>query len=134
MRYFLALLLIASPAMACDWKVSERVDPMTDGKVCTITSPSAHLGIGVRGDVVTFVSSGYRYGYDYLTLRVDDHKAIQLGKRARSTNAYESEARDALALIRSGQRMRVQFRTHNGTVNGEAASCNLSALSDACAN
>lgn len=131
MKAALVLLLAASPAIACDWQVSESVDPITDAKVCTITSPTVKLGISVRGDAVAFVSPS-KYRYDYLTVRVDDLPATLLSDRARSTEAFESEARDLLGQIRSGQRIRVQYRDIDGTVNGDGAICNLPDLIDAC--
>ena len=48
--------------MACDWKVTESVDPMTDQRKCMIVSQSAHLGVGVQGDVVTFITKGILVG------------------------------------------------------------------------
>jgi hypothetical protein len=131
MKAAIALLLLTQPAVACDWAVSEKVDPMTDQKTCTITSPTVRLSIGVRGDVVTFVSSS-RYRRDYLTIRVDDQPAMQLSERGRSTDAFEDDAREALAAIRSGQRIRVQYRDLDGTANGDGAICNLLDLISAC--
>lgn len=131
MKSLLLLLVLSAPAAACDWKVSERVDPMTDQKVCTITSPSARLGLGVRGDQVTFVSSS-KYRRDFLTIRVDDQEAILLSDRSRSTGAAEDDARRVLAQIRAGSRIRVQYRDVDGQVNGDAAICDLPALIDAC--
>lgn len=132
MKAALALLLLAQPAMACDWNVAERIDPMTDQKVCTITSPTVKLGVGVRGGAVTFVSSS-KYRYDYLTVRVDDLPAVQLPQRTRSTANYDPAARDLLAQIRAGRRIRVQYRDVDGTVEGDGQVCNLPALIDACA-
>ena len=132
MRYFLPLLLAASPALACDWKVTESVDPMTDQRKCMIVSPSAHLGVGVQGDVVTFItSSAYGFRHDGLQLRVDDNPAILLGRHKR-TDAYESRARDALAQIRQGQRLRVSYLDLPSSVSGDAAICELPSLIDAC--
>lgn len=132
MKAALALLLLASPAIACDWTVSEQIDPMTDAKVCTISSPSAKLGIRVKGSAVSFASPS-RYRYDYLTVRVDDNPAILLSERGRSTEAFEDDARRLLGQIRSGQRIRVQYRDIDGTVNGDGEVCALPALIDACA-
>ncbi len=132
MKTALLLMLVASPALACDWSVSERTDPMTDAKVCTISSPSAKLGIRVKGAAVSFASPS-RYRYDYLTVRVDDNPAILLSDRGRSTEAFEDDARRLLRQIRSGQRIRVQYRDIDGTVDGDGEVCTLPALIDACA-
>ena len=131
MKAVLVLLLAASPAISCDWKVSERIDPMTDLRDCTITSASARLGIGVSGDRVQFVSAS-PYRFDYLTVRVDDNPAIRLPDDGRSTTAFRPEARELLAQIRAGERIRVQYRDIDGTVNGDAMVCNLPELIDAC--
>lgn len=132
MKAAILLFLLASPAVACDWHVTEQVDPMTDLKRCIISSPTVKLGVGVKGDSVSFVSSSPLH-YDYLTVRVDDLPAIQLSDRARSTNAFEPDARLLLGQIRSGQRIRVQYRDISGHVNGDGEVCNLPALIDACA-
>jgi hypothetical protein len=132
MKAALALLLLAQPAIACDWTSSDRIDPMTDTKVCTITSPSVKLGLQVRGGAVSFASPS-KYRFDYLTVRVDDNPAILLSERGRSTEAFEDDARNLLGQIRSGQRIRVQYRDIDGTVNGDGEVCALPALIDACA-
>lgn len=131
MKYLLLLLVLSSPALACDWTVSERVDPMTDETVCTITSPTARLGVLVRGDQVSFASTS-RLRYDHLTVRVDDHQAIHLSDRARSTDAFRDDARQLLSQIRSGSRLRVRFRDVDGTVEGDGKVCNLPELIAAC--
>ncbi|MHB1329896.1 MAG: hypothetical protein ACYC2K_16985 [Gemmatimonadales bacterium] len=132
MKSALLLVLLTQPAMACDWHVFERVDPMTDRKVCTISSPTVKLGVGVRDGAVTFISSS-KYRWDYLTVRVDDLPAIQLSSRGRSTDSYEPDARTVLAQIRTGQRIRVQYRDIDGAVDGDGAICSLPALINACA-
>ena len=131
MKAAILLFLLASPALACDWHVTKQVDPMTDLKRCIISSPTVKLGVGVKGDSVSFVSSSPLY-YDYLTVRVDDLPAIQLSDRGRSTNAFEPDARLLLGQIRSGQRIRVQYRDINGSVNGDGEVCTLPAMIDAC--
>jgi hypothetical protein len=131
MKTALVLFLAASPALAGDWQSADRIDPMTDAKVCTITSPSVKLGVAVRGPDVMFVSSS-KLPYDYLTVRVDDNKAVMLGERSRSTGSYDSDARDLLGEIRAGKRLRVQYRDVDGTVDGDGEVCNLPALIDAC--
>lgn len=132
MKTALLLLLAAFPAAACDWAiVSDKVDPMTDQRVCMVMSPSAHLGVAARGDSVSFASSS-RYRYDYLTIRVDDNEPIMLNDRNNNTRAYDSDARDLLAQIKAGKRIRVQYRDVDGQVNGDAQICDLPALIVSC--
>lgn len=129
MKTLMLVALLSSPA--CDWTVSSKVDPMTDKRVCMITSPSARLGVGVRDGQVGFYS-GSAYTYDYLTIRVDDLPAIRLSERSRNTGAYGPDARTVLAQIRSGQRIRVQFRDYPQSVNGDAPICELPKLIQDC--
>lgn len=131
MKAALVLLALSVPAHACDWKVAERVDPMTDQKTCTITSPTARIGLGVRGQEVTFVSMS-PLRWDYLTLRVDDNPAIQLAQDARSTSAFKDDARVVLSQILAGQRLRTSWRGYPNNVEGEAEICNLPELIRAC--
>jgi hypothetical protein len=134
MRAAALLLLAVSPAYACDWQViSDRKDQMTDARVCIIESKSAHLAIGVRGKTVSFTTGSAYRSRDGLQVRIDENPAILIGERARFSDSYESGARDALAQIRSGQRLRVKYLDYpEGAVEGDAPICNLPALIDSC--
>jgi len=127
----LLLLLIAQPAMACDWRVTESVDPMTDSKKCLIYSPTAKLGIGVANGSVTFAAPS-AYHHDGLEVRVDDLPSILLDRDERTTAAYGSDARDLLALILTGQRIRTQYLSYPASVSGDAPICTLPALIESC--
>lgn len=104
---------------------------MTDAPHCLIHSPSAHLGIGVHGRAVTFVS-GSPYYRDFLTVRVDDRPAIALTRDNASTSAFQGYARDLLTQILTGSRIRVQFRDEDGEVNGDAPICDLPQIIRSC--
>jgi hypothetical protein len=134
MRAAALLLLVVSPAYACDWQViSDRKDSMTDQRVCVIQSKSAHLAIGVRGQTVSFVTGSAYRSRDGLQVRIDENAPILIGERARFTDSFESDARDALAQIRAGQRLRVKYLDYPaGAVEGDAPICNLPALIDSC--
>lgn len=136
MKAALALLLLASPAYACDWAVTESVDPMTDGKSCTISSASAKLTLHVYPEHIVFGSSSvYGQRGDSLQVRIDDNKAVVFG-RSRSTFssfAPDSEpARTAIEQIRTGERIRVSYLDYPASQAGEAAICNLPELIAAC--
>lgn len=131
MRAMLSLILLASPAAACDWALTERVDPMTDERVCIIRSEAAQLSLGVRGDVVTFLPLS-AFSRPFLTIRVDDREAIQLSDRFMSTNTYGDDARRALAEIQAGARLRVSFKDHPTDRAGDAPICTLPELIASC--
>lgn len=136
MKAALVLLLAASPAVACDWQVTESVDPMTDGKSCTISSASAKLTLHVYPKHIVFGSSSvYGQRGDSLQVRIDDNKAIVFG-RSRSTLssfAPDSEpARTAIDQIRTGQRIRTSYLDYPENQTGDGAICNLPQLIDAC--
>lgn len=137
MKTALALLLVVSPAaIACDWTVTKEVDQMTDAQTCQIHSPSARISLFVRGDNITFgTGSAYRNGRDALSLRIDDNKAIILG-RSRSTWSHfppDSEpARQAISEIRAGSRLRTSYLDYPESKEGDAAICNLPELIDSC--
>jgi hypothetical protein len=129
----LALLLVASPAYACDWQVSRSVDPMTDQAKCLITSPTSQLGVGTRGSDVMFVIGG-KLPHDPFKVRVDDHPAHFITRKGVSTQAFEPDARDLLADLATGTVVRTQHtRWPDRTeVNSEAPICNLPALIRSC--
>lgn len=130
----LALLLFsaAAPAQECDWKVSEKIDPMTDKKTCIIASMSAKIGVSVRGEQVIFVTpSAYKGGRDGLELRIDDNQAIWIGEHS-TTDGFRDNARRALAEIRAGKRLRTSFRDYPRSQEGDAAICTLPQMIDSC--
>lgn len=131
MRRFLAVALLSSPAFACDWTLSEEVDPMTDERVCIITSASAKMGIGVVGEKVTFLT-GSPYTEDYLQVRVDDREAVQMYEDSKSTGAFKDNARRALAEIQTGKRLRTAYKDYPDHVTGDAPICNLPELIKSC--
>lgn len=134
MKIFAALIaLTALPASACDWQIiSDKIDPMTDDRVCIIMSGTAKIGVAVRGEDVTFLTgSAYKSGRDGLTVRIDDNEAIRLGEY-RSTTAFRDNARLALQAIRSGTRLRTQYLDYPSSKNGDAPICTLPTLIDSC--
>ena len=133
-RLLPVLLLLSSPAYACDWYVmSDKIDPMTDDRVCTIRSPAANLALSVRAGRVTF-ATGSAYGpRDGLSVRVDDYPQILLGERSRSTDAHGDNARMALHQIVSGSRLRVSYLDYPNNKTGDAPICTLPALLASCA-
>lgn len=131
MRAILSLLLLATPAVACDWTLTDRVDPMTDERVCIIRSEAAKLSLAVRGDVVTFLPLS-AFSDAQLMVRVDDREAILISERSMSTNTYADDARRALAEIQSGQRLRVSFRDYPNDQAGDAPICTLPSLIESC--
>ena len=133
MKAAIMLFLIASPAMACDWHIStDRIDPMTDARMCIVRSDSAKLGIAVYPDHVTFLSgSAYRY-HDGLSIRVDDAEPVSLPDDGRSTNAFVDDARTAYGQILAGKRIRTRFRDYPNFQEGDAPICDLPALIRSC--
>ena len=124
--------VLAVPAQACDWKIaSDKVDPMTDERVCLIRSDAAKLAVGVRGESVTFVTGSAYKNRDGLTLRIDDNEAIFVGEHRRSTGSRDN-ARRALSEIRAGQRLRVSFDDYPAEQSGDAPICTLPELIRAC--
>ena len=134
MKAALVLLLVSMPAAAtCDWRISsDRTDPMTDQRVCIISSSAAKIGFGVYPDRVMFLTrSAYAYR-DGLQVRIDDAPAIYLTDKARSTDAFEHGARDAYAQILTGKRLRTSYRDYPQAQEGDAEICNLPALIQSC--
>ena len=133
MKAAILLFLLASPALACDWRIStDRTDPMTDARMCIVRSESAKIGLAVYPDHVTFLSgSAYRY-HDGLTIRVDDAPPVSLSDDGRSTNAFVDDARTAYQQILAGQRIRTRFRDYPNFQEGGAEICNLPALIQSC--
>lgn len=127
------LLVAAAPASSCDWEIaSDKVDPMTDERVCIISSESAKIALAVKGDVVMFLTTSAYSSRDGLQVRVDENKAIYLGEKDRTTSAYNDNARRALAEIRAGERLRTSFRDYPSSQEGDAPICTLPELIDSC--
>jgi len=134
MKAALALILAASPAYACDWTLTESVDPMDDSRKCQISSSAAGISLFVTPDHVTFgTPSAYRR--ESLRVRIDDNEAITFG-RHRSTGAYfapdAEPAVTALSQIMSGQRIRTVYTDYPKTFEGDAPICNLPELIRSC--
>lgn len=134
MKAALALLLLASPVYACDWKLTESVDPMNDTSSCQISSGAAGISLFVTPQNVTFATpSAYRRSS--LRVRIDDNEAITFG-RHRSTGAYfapdAEPAVTALRQIMSGQRIRTVYTDYPETFEGDAPICNLPELIRSC--
>lgn len=133
MKAAILLFLLASPALACDWRIStDRIDPMTDARTCIVRSEAAKIALAVYPDHVTFLSgSAYRYR-DGLSIRVDDGAPISLPDDGRSTNAFVSDARSAYQQILSGSRIRTRYRDYPNYQEGDAEICTLPALIQSC--
>lgn len=130
----LVAVLVASPAGACDWKIaSDEISPMDDARTCIITSRAANLAFAVRGTNVTFLTgSAYRDGRDALQVRIDDNEAVVFTRRGYSTGNYDDAARQALAQIRTGTRLRVSYLDYPSSQQGDAPICTLPQLIDSC--
>jgi hypothetical protein len=126
----LALLLLAQPAMACDWVTSTSIDPMTDAVMCKVTSPSAKVTFYRNGSDRPNVVVASAYSEPGIQIRVDDNEAVWMG-----SNAYaRKRALDQLLpQIESGQRIRVKFSDYPSSQHGDAPICDLPKLLADCA-
>lgn len=119
----LALLLLAFPAHACDWRItSDRIDPMTDKRECIITSPSAAISLGVLPDRVFFLSRSAYSHLDRLKVRIDDMPAL----------LARDNSRELISQIETGQRIRTHFLDYPYSHSGDAPICELPALIRSC--
>lgn len=125
----LLLVLLSSPAMACDWVLTRETDPMTDAVVCRVQSESAKIEFYRNGSDRPNVRTGSAYSYEGLRIRVDDFPYIYMGE-----NAWDRQkALDALLpQLATGQRIRVSFRDYPEPGVGDAAVCNLIQLLASC--
>lgn len=131
MRALALVLVLSAPAYACDWKVSKRVDPMTDQVICTVSSQAAKVSFFRRGADRPNVVAGSAYSREGLTIRVDDNPAIHMGE-----NAYDRQrALDVLLpQLEKGQRIRTQYRDYPVSQEGDAPICNLPQLLAECSS
>lgn len=128
----LALALLALPSAACDWEIaSDKIDPMTDDRVCIISSESAQMAFGVRGETITFLTQSAYDSRDSLTVRIDENEAILIGEH-RQTSMYRDNARRAMAEIKAGSRLRVSYRDYPNSRAGDAPICRLPELIASC--
>jgi hypothetical protein len=130
MRYAaLALLLLAQPAIACDWTVTTSTDPMTDVVTCKVYSPTAKVQFYRDGKDRPNVAVASAYTRHGLEIRVDDNEAIWMGYDART----RQRALDRLLpQIETGKRIRVSFRDYPKSQVGDAMICDLPKLLAAC--
>ena len=122
MKAALALLLIASPAIACDWKLERKTDPMTDVVTCWVYSPSAKVSFYKHGSDPPNVATSSAYRRDGLTIRIDDNPAIRMGEDGYSRPRALAEL---LPQLQTGKRIRTQFLDYPASQNGDAAVCNI---------
>lgn len=82
MKRSIAVILAALPlaAMAGDgWSARQTVDPMTDARVCMVSSlaiPGPSLMAWVRADGVTFTAGAGAFPGTHVGIRVDQNEAI----------------------------------------------------------
>ena len=134
---FAALLLfsLVADAQECDWRVSRKIDPMTDKEQCLIISSGAGIALSVDRDRITFLTgSAYsRHGEDDgLRVRIDDNAAIDISARGRSTGSFEEGARNALREILNGKRIRTFYLDYPSSKSGDALICTLPKLLTDC--
>ena len=130
MKAALALLLAASPAIACDWQTKVETDPMTDERVCWVSSASAEISFVVRGTDRPNISAGSAYPRPSVTVRVDDNDAVRMGNNGWT----RTKALDALLpQIQTGTRIRTVVEDYPTWRNGDAPICNLPELLATCA-
>jgi hypothetical protein len=130
MKTLALLLALPLPAMACDWAVTKRVDPMTDMTTCTVMSPSAKVVFYREGDSrPNVIAPSAYYQRNGLRIRIDDNPAISMG-----SNAWDRQkALDALLpQMKTGARIRTSFLDYPSNQAGDAPLCNLQELLDSC--
>lgn len=131
MKAALVLLLCVSPALACDWKLAKKVDPMTDATMCMVSSASGKIAIYQLGSDSPKTVNGSAYRSAGTTVRVDDMEAFYIGTDGYSGPRGNAKLMDQLG---SGQRLRIQYRGYPHTVNGDTEVCNVLELLRSCAS
>ena len=124
MKAALALLLLVSPAYACDWVVTKKVNPMTDATMCMVTTKDGGFAMYRMGTDPAKVAHGSRYSTAGTYVRVDDLPAIYISRR--------DDASKLLEQLKTGKRLRYQYRSYPNQVEGETEVCNLLELLAAC--
>ena len=127
MKAALVLLLVSSPAFA--WHVTKSTDPMTDATRCMVTSDDGKIAFYRNGTDAPNIITGSVYSQSGVTVRVDDREAIYIG------NDGWSGPRNTATLmeqLKTGTRLRFQYRDYPHSVEGEAPVADLLALLDAC--
>ena len=129
MKWILLLTLVSSPALACDWVVTKKIDPMTDKQMCTVISLTGKIAFYRNGSDRPNVAVSSVYREPSLQIRVDENLAIRMGE-----NSYDRQkALDSLLpQLQGGKRLRVSYRNYPDNKFGETEVCNLPALLDAC--
>lgn len=127
MKAALALLLCASPAIACDWTITKKPNPMTDATFCMVTSMSGKIAFYRNGTDAPKPISGSAYSRAGIYLRVDDREAIYIGPHGGGT-----ENAQLLSQLKTGKRLRVRYDDYPHTANGDTEVCNLIELLDSC--
>lgn len=126
MKAFLLLMLQATATQpACDWVLSTRIDPMTDKKLCVVSSPTAKISFYKSGSDRPRPVTSSPYQKAGLNIRIDDNQAISF---------YDvTRALDQLLLqLETGTRIRTSFRDYPSNQAGDAAICTLPALLKSC--
>lgn len=124
-----AVLMLATPAYACDWEVSKQPDPMSDKVTCTVSSEAANIAFYRYGSDRPNVATHSAYSRDGLKIRIDDRPAILMGNNAGSR---QKALAALLPQIETGQRIRVSFMDYPTSQSGDAPICNLPALLRSC--
>lgn len=130
MKAALALILVASPALACDWTKRVETDPMDDARMCWVSSEAAGLAFYRRGNDRPNVSTDSAYPRPSITVRIDDNEAVRLGNNALD----RQRALDALIpQLNAGTRIRTRIEDYPTWRDGDAEVCDLPALLASCA-
>lgn len=122
-------LLTPGLAEASDWVVTKDVDQMTDKVTCSISSDRANVTFYRYGDDRPNVSVASAYRDPYLTIRVDDNAAINMGN-----NAYDRQAAlsELLPQLEVGKRIRVRYRDYPNWHSGDGEIGDLPQLLEQC--
>lgn len=124
-----ALWLMASPTLACDWHVSKKPSPMTDAMQCWVTSGDGKIAFYRNGTDAPHIVTGSAYSQSGINVRVDDREAIYIGRDGWSG---PRDTATLLEQLKTGTRLRFQYRDYPHSMEGEVEVCNLLELLEQC--
>lgn len=130
MKAALILLLVSSPALASGWIVSKKPDPMTDATRCMVTSADGKIAFYRNGTDAPTVQTGSAYSRSGINIRVDDREPIYINNR--DGWAAPRNTAQLMEQLKTGTRIRFQYRDYPHSVEGEAPVGDLLALLAAC--
>ena len=95
---------------------------MTDAVRCMVTSPDGKITFYRNGDDPPHIVTGSAYSRAGISVRVDDREAIYIGRDGWSGPRRTAEL---MEQIKTGTRLRFQYRDYQHSVEGEAEIGNL---------